>query len=694
MKSFKKIMIYVLTLFMLLQLAPLSVKAEELTGDAYAVLTAEGDLIFFRSTDTYAHKKTAKVRDINGAEFEGTVFTNVEKDYNWSIGKYADYALGSYSDQVKRVYVAEGNTIHKNYMGYLVSNCENLESFDGEGFDTSEVKDFSYMLYGCRNLKELNLSSWNTENAENMAGMFSGLRSLEALDLSNFNTSKVTNMDEMFSNLDVIKTLKISNLDTSKVTNMNAMFRSMGESMPELDLRWMDTSSCTTMEQMFGYSKVKKVNLSSFRTHNVTSMHYMFARSSIESLDLSSFDTSNVVDFSNMFDVCRSLKSVKVTSFDTSKATTMHYMFSDCSALTTLDLRSFDTLNVTDFGYMFDGDYELKTIYATEKFDTRNQTIDSNMFGGCEKLKGGNGTAYSMFHVESDYARIDKPGQPGYFTYPVVEPEAPQIEAENLPQQGIRLSWAKADYADQYTVYRKSGSGSYSQIGTTKELYYLDSTVKPGVSYSYVVTSYNEQAKKTSPYSNTLTLYYNPFNDVSTSLGNTTFKSIMWAVEKGIVKGTSDDKYSPSDNCTRAQLCVMLWRLAGKPAVNVTDNPFPDVSSTLGNTTYKAILWAYQKGIVKGNKDGTFNPNGNTTRANMAVMLWRMANKPTISATDNPFEDVSTDLGNTTYKAILWAYDVGLTKGTDATHFSPSDPCTRAQLAVFLYRLNNLYHYM
>ena len=186
----------------------------------------------------------------------------------------------------------------------------------------------------------------------------------------------------------------------------------------------------------------------------------------------------------------------------------------------------------------------------------------------------------------------------------------------------------------------------------------------------------------------------NPFSDVTKDLGNTTYKAILWAYETGIVKGTSDTTYSPTDHCTRAQLCVMLWRLKGKPAVDVTDNPFPDVSAELGNTTYKAILWAYKQGIVKGNPDGTFNPSGDTTRANMAVMLWRTAGKPTVSAEENPFEDVSQSLGNTTYKSILWAYSVGLTKGTDSTHFSPGDACTRAQLAVFLYRLNRLYHYI
>ncbi len=191
----------------------------------------------------------------------------------------------------------------------------------------------------------------------------------------------------------------------------------------------------------------------------------------------------------------------------------------------------------------------------------------------------------------------------------------------------------------------------------------------------------------------TITPPDNPFTDVNQEMGNTTFKAILWAYANGIVKGTSETTYSPDDPCTRAQLCVMLWRLMGKPAVNTTDNPFTDVTTELGNTTYKAILWAYQKGIVKGKGEGIFDPEGNTTRANMAVMLWRLAGKPAVSTESCPFEDVSAELGNTTYKSILWAYGVKLTKGTDETHFSPEVECTRAQLAVFLYRLNNLYGY-
>lgn len=51
-------------------------------------------------------------------------------------------------------------------------------------------------------------------------------------------------------------------------------------------------------------------------------------------------------------------------------------------------------------------------------FDLNNVIHDQEMFTGDEKIKGGNGTGYDEKHTDSEYARIDEEGQPGYFTKP------------------------------------------------------------------------------------------------------------------------------------------------------------------------------------------------------------------------------------------------------------------------------------
>ena len=73
-------------------------------------------------------------------------------------------------------------------------------------------------------------------------------------------------------------------------------------------------------------------------------------------------------------------------------------------------------------------------------------------------------------------------------------------------------------------------------------------------------------------------------------------------------------------------------------------------------------------------------------------MLYRMAGKPYVYNTSNPFKDVSSS--SSYYQAVLWAKNVGITTGTSSTTFSPNSNCTRYQLVVFLYRFNNNYRYI
>ena len=87
------------------------------------------------------------------------------------------------------------------------------------------------------------------------------------------------------------------------------------------------------------------------------------------------------------------------------------------SKLKTIDLSSFNTKNVKYMGSMFENSSNLKTIYASNNFDTSNVTSGSNIFKGCTSLVGGAGTTYNSGRVIKTYARIDGgTSSPGYFT--------------------------------------------------------------------------------------------------------------------------------------------------------------------------------------------------------------------------------------------------------------------------------------
>ena len=160
------------------------------------------------------------------------------------------------------------------------------------------------------------------------------------------------------------------------------------------------------------------------------------------------------------------------------------------------------------------------------------------------------------------------------------------------------------------------------------------------------------------------------------------YNAVLWAAENGITSGTTATTFSPDNLCTRAQMATFLWRAAGSPNPVGSANPFVDVPADAYYA--KAVQWAYEKGITGGTSATTFSPDQTCTRAQMATFLWRSAGSPATLNTTNPFSDVSANAYYAT--AVQWAYDNGITSGTNATAFSPNASCTRAQMVTFLYR--------
>lgn len=127
------------------------------------------------------------------------------------------------------------------------------------------------------------------------------------------------------------------------------------------------------------------------------------------------------------------------------------------------------------------------------------------------------------------------------------------------------------------------------------------------------------------------------FVDVAT--GSYYEDAVDWAVENGITKGTDDTHFSPDGICTRAQAVTFLWRTAGSPASKTSTMPFTDVP--VGSYYYDAVLWAVENGITKGTSDTTFSPNMTCTRAQIVAFLWRSEKSPA-AGTANPFADVKS----------------------------------------------------
>ena len=171
----------------------------------------------------------------------------------------------------------------------------------------------------------------------------------------------------------------------------------------------------------------------------------------------------------------------------------------------------------------------------------------------------------------------------------------------------------------------------------------------------------------------------NPFVDVKKD--DYYYDAVIWAVGKGIAKGVTDTTFQPNASCTRAEMVTFLYRAAGSPEPTNKVNPFTDVAED--SYYYKAVLWAVEKGIAKGTSETTFSPNDTCTRGQTVAFLYRYANSPAVSGS-NSFADVSETAYY--YDATLWAVSEKVTEGTSATTFSPNDLCTRGQIVTFLYR--------
>ena len=173
------------------------------------------------------------------------------------------------------------------------------------------------------------------------------------------------------------------------------------------------------------------------------------------------------------------------------------------------------------------------------------------------------------------------------------------------------------------------------------------------------------------------------FNDVTASnTGKWSADAIDFLARNSIVEGGSYGTFNPNGNMTRGDFVLMLYRMAGKPSVSGISNPFTDVKST--DYYYNAILWAYRNDIVTGVDAKTFAPKKNITREQIAATLYRMAGSPSASGYLTGYYDYAKIHSYAT-NAMRWAISNGVITGSNG-YLTPTNNATRAQVATMLHR--------
>ena len=168
-----------------------------------------------------------------------------------------------------------------------------------------------------------------------------------------------------------------------------------------------------------------------------------------------------------------------------------------------------------------------------------------------------------------------------------------------------------------------------------------------------------------------------PFEDVSE--GNTHAERICELAAAGITLGDGEGNYGPSGSVTRAQMATFLGRaLELEEAAGAT---FPDVDP--GSTHAGYIEAIREAGITEGREDGTYDPLGTVTRAEMASFIARAVEIDGIS--DTGFDDVDEDSVHAPNIGAVRDAEIAL--GRTETQFAPADQVSRDQMASFLMRM-------
>ena len=98
------------------------------------------------------------------------------------------------------------------------------------------------------------------------------------------------------------------------------------------------------------------------------------------------------------------------------------------------------------------------------------------------------------------------------------------------------------------------------------------------------------------------------------------YEAVKWASENGVTGGIGENLFGAKLPCTRAQIVTFLWRAAGSPEPKGMSG-FVDVSADAYYA--KAVAWAVEEGIVSGTSATTFNPDAVCTRAQSVAFLYR-----------------------------------------------------------------------
>ena len=160
--------------------------------------------------------------------------------------------------------------------------------------------------------------------------------------------------------------------------------------------------------------------------------------------------------------------------------------------------------------------------------------------------------------------------------------------------------------------------------------------------------------------------------------------AVAYAVEKGLMTGTSSTTFAPTATLTRSMMAQILYNLEGKPSLDneVLGYPYADVDADAWYAD--AVYWARLEGLVSGYSNEKFGPNDPITREQLASILYRYAaykgDDVSAKADLSAFTDASS-ASAWAVDSLKWAVSEGILSGKGSGLLDPTGTASRAEVA-------------
>lgn len=176
-----------------------------------------------------------------------------------------------------------------------------------------------------------------------------------------------------------------------------------------------------------------------------------------------------------------------------------------------------------------------------------------------------------------------------------------------------------------------------------------------------------------------------PFTDVDP--GDWFYEYVVAAYEQGLMDGMSATTFEPTRDMSRGMIVTMLYRLAGEP--EVSGNVSEIFSDCVDGAWYSdAIIWAYENKIIDGMGDGTFDPNGDLTRQQMAKIILGYAELEGDITVDTELTiDDADSVADWALEGVAYCISEDIMNGVGNNTFDPNGSASRAMGATVLVRL-------